>query len=642
MARQGFDYRREDRKIMKEKIARAAAVLAALLLTAAYFGLPSVRHEFHQNNSGRKKLDLENGEVYSWTWAPEMEGTNFIALKLSGMKKAQDVILHAEVLDPEGQAVSFVTQAIAELGEDGDSIRLSGSFEKKKTYTLRVWTEGQGSLKLKGEEDDETEAFYPFLGESASFETRNTVLLYFAFGALMIALTPVSGNPGRKRETGRAPAGKGTEQKESGGKQAEAGTGKKFTATALPWAAFLLVAALGILILSVKPMFVHGEPWASWDEDIHWSCVQSMSLFRENAAGYLAANLITWNPGYVPLALGYNIGHLFTANEDALYHVAVSFGAFTYAVLIALAVKHTPRYRATFLAAGTLPVLIFQMTSTSYDTVVAGSILLGIALVLESAESEKRITPLRAMTMVSLLCFGTVAKPAYSLALLALMMIPADRFGGRGRAWLFRGFSLVMLAWCAAAMVLPGAYEAVASGDGSFAGTSVSGQTAYMLANPIEGGLKPVRYVFGHPELLMKEGISHWAYLGNNHQLNSIYLWLLLAAAPAGTLGEDRNRRSLLTPGRRIALGCIALVVEIILAYGQYLASSEVGGELVGMQGRYFMPVWIALALALMWPHGIRKRLGRLGDVMTVLVWLICFGTNLWNAMDYIRASGLM
>ena len=55
MARQGFDYRREDRKIMKEKIARAAAVLAALLLTAAYFGLPSVRDEFHQNNSGRKK-----------------------------------------------------------------------------------------------------------------------------------------------------------------------------------------------------------------------------------------------------------------------------------------------------------------------------------------------------------------------------------------------------------------------------------------------------------------------------------------------------------------------------------------------------------------------------------------------------------
>ena len=33
---------------------------------------------------------------------------------------------------------------------------------------------------------------------------------------------------------------------------------------------------------------------------------------------------------------------------------------------------------------------------------------------------------------------------------------------------------------------------------------------------------------------------------------------------------------------------------------------------------------------------------GVLSGVLTVLVWLICFGANLWNAMDYIRASGLM
>ena len=619
---------------MKEKLARGAAALLAVLLAAAYFALPSVKEGYYQNNSGRKKTELEPGETYSWAWTPELEGVSAVSLKLSGMKKAQDVTLHAEMLAEDGNSISSVSLAVADLGEDGDSVRLAGRFDRGKTYVLQVRTEGEGALKLKGEEDEESGAFFPSMSENAAWQTRNPVLLYFAAGAMLIALTPVFG--GAKQRSGKAgPRRRGRADQQGKAPQSA-------TAAALPWAAFLMIALLGILVISVKPMFAPGAPWSSWDEDIHWSNVQDMSLFRENAAGYLAANLITWNPGYLPMAVGYNLGRLFSAQEEVLYHVSVAFGAAAYAVLCALAVKHVPRYKATFFTAATLPTLIFLMTSASYDPVVTGCILLGAALTLESAERKERVTPLRGMTLLALLAFGTVAKPAYSLTLLILLLIPAERFGGKGRAWLFRGFALLMLCWCAAAMIMPGAYETVIGGDGSFAGTSVSGQTAYMLANPAEGGLKPVRYVFEHLELLMKEGISHWAYLGNNHWLNGFFLWLLLIAAPVGTLGEGFDRKGPLTAGRRIALGCTALAVEIVLAYGQYLASSEVGGDLVGMQGRYFMPVWILLALALMWPQAVRKRMGRLGDAMTVLVFLTCFGANLWNAMNWIRATGLM
>jgi uncharacterized membrane protein len=246
--------------------------------------------------------------------------------------------------------------------------------------------------------------------------------------------------------------------------------------------------------------------------------------------------------------------------------------------------------------------------------------------------------------MVSLLAFGTVAKPAYSLAVLSVFMIPYQRFGGRKQAWAFRGLAFLMMAWCFASMAMPGAYDSVIAGDSRFANTSVSGQLEDMLAHPLESGLRPARYVWEVREFLLKAGISHWAYVGNNDQFNWIYLWLLLVAAPLCTAGEQWGTKSPLTPGRRVGLAAIAIGAELVLAYGQYLASSEVGGAggVAGMQARYFMPVWIAMALAIMWPHLIRKRIGKMGEWMTVGVFVFCLGVNLENAIIHMTRLGLL
>ena len=60
------------------------------------------------------------------------------------------------------------------------------------------------------------------------------------------------------------------------------------------------------------------------------------------------------------------------------------------------------------------------------------------------------------------------------------------------------------------------------------------------------------------------------------------------------------------------------------------------------MQGRYFMPMWIAAELALMWPQSIRKRMGKAGEWLILPIWAFCFGANLWNAVSHMMATGLM
>ena len=604
---------------MKEKIARGVAAGFALLLVLAYFLLPVSNDGSFANNSGRKKQELAAGESYSWPWTPQREGTNSLTLRLSGMKKAQEVTLFAELADEAGQTAASLAQPIAELGEEGDSVRLTGAFDPGRTYTLRVRTEGEGSLKLKGEMDEETGEFVPSMEESASFEVHNPVLLYFAAGALLAALTPVFGVSAVRRKQERS-----------------------VWERALPWATFALIAGLGMVIALVRPMFAEDSPWRTWDEEIHYGMVQYADLFQDGGLSRVAGNMLTWNPGYAPLMVGYNLARIFTADAEILYRAGICCSAIVYAAFCALAVKHAPRFKATFLAAGTLPIMIFQMTSMTYDTVVTGSLLLGLAMTLESADRKERVSSLRAITLVSLLAFGTVAKPAYSLGLLFLFMIPADRLGGKGRAWAFRGFVLLMFAWVWISMVMPGAYDSVREGDSRFPGTSVSGQLAYMAANPVDGGLYPIRYLWERQHAMTQEGIAYWAYLGGDTMLDTVFLWLLLAAAPVCTLGEKWDRKSILTPGRRIGLALIAVGAEIILAYAQYLASSEVGGAMTGMQTRYFIPVWSAMALALMWPQALRKRMGKFGDWMTAGVFLACAGLNIWNLINHLNAMNLM
>ena len=606
---------------MRGKIARIAAAVLALLLVLGYFFMPIKEDRMTMSNSGRKKQEVPIGETLEWPWTPSMENVESLEVKLTGMKKAQGITLTVQVRDEAGNVIGENKKAIADLGEDGDGVGLAVRPEAGKQYVLAISSEGEGQeIKLKGAEDD-AGAFYPLLKETGSVTKYNPVLLYFAAGWLLLALTPVFAADRKRLPKAKKRIG---------------------VDTFLPWGTFFMILAVGLLVCLHKPAYYPGAEWGTWDEQIHIDAVRSMQLFADGGLRYILADMITWHPGYIPLAIGYSIAAPFTNTEATMYYAGVIASTVFYAAMCALAVKHAPRYKATFMVAGTLPTVLFQMTSFTYDTVVTGSIILGIALVLECIDREEGVSTLRAITMTALLAFGTVAKPAYSVALFALWMIPAERFGGKKKAWFFRIFVLIMLVWCMASMAMPGAYDGVIEGDERFAGTSRQGQIEYMLANPIEGGLKPIVAVWERQAFLMQAGISHWAYQGNNSGFNDLFLVLLLLVAPLCTCGEDLRKRSLLTPGRRITLGLIAVGAEILLAYAQYLVSSEVGGNLSGLQARYFMAVWAPMALAFMWPHGIRKISKHTGDIMTVVVFVTCAWANIQNAVEHLVKAGFL
>ena len=371
---------------MKGKVAGVTAAVLAVLLALGYFFLPLQEERRQEGNSGRKKLEIAAGESQSWPWSPALEGVTQADLALSGLKNAGGLSLTVEIRTPEGQVAASRKENPGELQEE--SIRLTGDFRKGVAYTVNVSAEGEGSVKVRGVYD-ENKVFQPSLTETGSVVKKNANLLYFAAGLVLLSLAPLFGTPGRRRPRRRAA-----------------------WQDLLPWGTFALILGVGLLVSLKKPAFTGlGQEWMTWDEEDHFGMIQNISLLVPGGIRAWLHGIITWDPGYMPLALGWSLGEILGLEAADCYRTATVFSTVCYASMCALAVSHAPKYKAAFLVAGTMPTFLFMMTSMTYDTVVAGSILLGAALVLETAAEEQNPSPLRIMTMTALLALSRTTVP---------------------------------------------------------------------------------------------------------------------------------------------------------------------------------------------------------------------------------------
>ena len=610
---------------MKGKIARIAALTLAVLLMLGYWLLPAREERSIPSGGGHGKYALADGESASWSWTPEMEGSSELSLELRSLKKAAGMTLTAVLTEENGTEAARLALPIDDMGDE-DGLTLKGSFRKGARYTLTVSAAGEGTITLRGEEDEEGN-FLPSLGEMGIATSRNPVLLYFAAGMLLLFLTPVTGP-----DTVCTPR---TQR-------------RRTMSDVLPWAAFAIIMITGLLVAVKKPTDFMNPDWGTWDEDTHSYWVGSFALISGGGLRACLNSVITWHPGYLPLGIGYNVGELLNQaganNPELPYRCAVICSTLCYAVMAALAVKHTPKFKMTFLVAGTIPLMIFQATSMTYDTVVTGAVLLGTALVLETISQPGRMSSLRAITLVALLSMGTVAKPAYGLALLSLLLIPEAKFIGKGEKWGFRALAMLAMVWCFMAMAMPGTYEDVLGGDVRFSDTNSGAQIRGMLADPMGSGLKPVRYFFENLRFLTCDWLDFWAYASYGFpHLGEMYAVLLLLVAPLCVPGgEPEDPRDLLKAFRRLTFGAIAFLAEVTLIYAQYIASSPVGGAVTGMQPRYFMPLWAPALMLLMFPHYAREKARLAGNILTVVTLVLCAGANLENAIIHLRAFGAL
>ncbi len=394
---------------------------------------------------------------------------------------------------------------------------------------------------------------------------------------------------------------------------------------------FAIILSMGMMLVLTRPAM----PLSTWDEGVHREKILLLAGAESVTWADYLFTYTTWFFGYMPYVLGAAVGRLLHLADGWVIRAANMLAVAVQAAVSALAVKHAPRCKLAFLTLATLPTCVWLASSMSYDGTVISYVLLGVALVLEELDApQRRLTGARAVMLMTVLCLGTLAKPAYSLVILMVLMLPRTKFDSGRRCAAFKAFALLLLVMCLLSMLM-GAYDDLMAGDPRTDDTDSAGQLAYVLQNPGAALGTLGRYILREVPVLYVQAADAWCALGANNLISA----LLLAAAWLGALcaaGEDEGGLRL-TAGRRAVLAVCGFLPILALIGGQYMVTTPPGMDTVqGMQPRYTLPVMIFPALALAPPQRWRLRCAPASRWMATALAAGLFLLNAWNGWAWV------
>ena len=643
---------------MKEWMVRCAAGAAALVLLVLFFALPTGEETavYGSVNDGRGKYELKDGETAAWEWTPEEDGITEIALWLRSVKKSQEMTLDIEI-ESAGEKVLASSAAVSELGEDG-RWNLPGAFSAGKTYRMTVTAHGPDSVRFGGAE--ENGVFSPSVKWKKATLNRYGTMLYLAAAFLLIAILPLPARKGGKR---RGPLLLGLGAlillsvlwfvQAMGLPLAWRMDESVVLAWCLHYAAWLYLgvmgwllfgtelamewkAGIGALMLGVLFM-VAITPNAGPDESSHYDNAYGVSnylLLQGNKAEGNAADFdltgkwaenfnspqkyaqivrglaegrapdtekVGWVPTsfsyplmFLPQAAGLALGRLLRVNPLWLYYFGRFFNLLFYACCVFLAVRAVPRKKELFFGIALLPMALHQAASYSYDAFTNSLALLWTAL---AVRAMLRRTPMEKKEFISLIVVGALMAPSkvvYVILTALLFLIPKERFT-RPNKKVFIGAVLLTMAAVMAAFWIPSARNGTAVLKG--------GSDVYTPEAVLRQPLQVLRMLFFSAE----ENILEWLAEAVGFVFCGYSLWIevfipvaylvLLAVLSQKKAGEpELGSRPV---NRAVFLG-ISLLGVVLLEMVEVLIWTPVGADRVmGIQGRYFIPLIPALFLAL-------------------------------------------
>ncbi len=294
---------------------------------------------------------------------------------------------------------------------------------------------------------------------------------------------------------------------------------------------------------------------------------------------------------YIPAAAAIAVTRLFTRSALVCLYAARVANVAIFAFCAYVAMRWAKRYRGMLILFSLMPLTLFMVASLSYDSMLLSAVLIFFGIIFKDDISTRDI-------VVLAVAFGAIVsiKPIYLPLALAVFAIPSDSVRGkRPRIGLFALTLAVGLLAYAAAMLYAGIFAENIAPVEKPAGTNIAGQMMYVISNPI-------RYVM----VMLVDGymnrVFYLGYYGDFGWLD-VTCWLTglftvpAAVTVAGMYSDDARlqKRSDVWIFTAITLLGYAVVVT-----GFYCVWSTLGStSILGVQPRYFLPLWPAITAAL-------------------------------------------
>lgn len=421
-----------------------------------------------------------------------------------------------------------------------------------------------------------------------------------------------------------------------------------------PAAWFLLIgASLGSLLIVLSPLQLLG-----WDEQIHFKSMLVRSFsdiawispaaqhlaeldlppantrFDQQQAAQWLENLsepslatptgqekpwgihqLPYLPGIAAFAMMRWLG----GSLNSALLVARSLSLLVYLGLTVWAIRLMPFGKHLLAAYALLPTLLFQATRLTYDSLTIAAAFLFLAILLDEWANPDRLLSKGHLILLTLaaITFNSV-KSVYVPLVAAAYFMPASKFTSEKKRLLYWAFLTCLIALILSQAILPGLLQPAPGGDARVSGTSVSGQLAFLFAQPIAaariilGGLWSNLGTF----LLGNTALLSYAYAGTIHSANWSVVIASLLVILALVDQPDRASAGLNVPAlpalpwsQSLILAATALASLILVYLALYLSFTPVGATAVdGVQPRYIFPLALPLLLLLRRP-GIQHTL---------------------------------
>jgi len=306
---------------------------------------------------------------------------------------------------------------------------------------------------------------------------------------------------------------------------------------------------------------------------------------------------------YIPQGVGLAVGRMLNLNFLGIFYLGRLTNLFFFAVCVYFAVKRIPRFKGLMALTALMPMTLHQAASYSYDTFINGMALLFIAALIREYNGEGKMTRKDFLWLLIPGALLTPAKAVYSAMLLSALLIPARRFGGTKQKW---------GAIAGAFLICVGMLVAVNYSSLVYRIQSVSadiGDASQLTGAP----LYSVGFILKHPVetariflTTLREQGEGWFRCVIGWRLSGLSLGVSMEYITAFTVGlllsvavRESGMQKVTMGQRAVFLLCAGLVV-LLSMLGMFTGWTPMGSPVVeGIQGRYFIPIFPLLFLAI-------------------------------------------
>lgn len=302
---------------------------------------------------------------------------------------------------------------------------------------------------------------------------------------------------------------------------------------------------------------------------------------------------------YGPSALGFFIGRVMDMSVIQAVTLAKVFQALTYVIIVYSALGLIKRTRAKWIVfiVACLPASVFQVATINADVFTNLAIILYLSIIVRIFTLQRTMKTRDEVILYVSMGLVALTKPSYALALLLVFFIPRAAYGNERKMYVSKIISFAVASLLFLGVSIRGLIysdtNALNFTQEQIANMSLSGQIWFILQYP-SAALRALNNTI----IELSNGWTHslMSTVGNNIVGPPYPLIVLLSIAMIiSSLYFVSMRKT-----QALALAVVSILSALAVIVILYGTVNEIGaGLILGVQGRYFIPIILMFMLAI-------------------------------------------